>query len=236
MKQAVPGLNVIAEALESIVSGTTNPQALPNQKHRRALLARVLNLDFNGPLQVRMDHNGLVFHHVEMIRKIATLRGRPNVISPWSLLVTLGGQVTWDVRVQQQVMGYLRNNRNHAPAFSELMDLHLDSGLVDLVTTPGTEDLRNLSMEAQQEIVGILFPKRVCEVLTNAGWRVRTRFCWRYGGNDGASPMCTWGFDIDWDPEAAVDATGIYHTSLEELFKDYGTINDTGSLSNASTS
>jgi len=229
-----PGLNVIHSTVQSLVGGAEDPVSFPHRKNRAAVSARFINLDFNSSLSLDFVNGAFAHPQLEIVRKLAGIQRAQNGASPWTLFLTLQGEIRWTSATQVQVLSYLNDNRVESTAFKEVSDRYLSQPTRQLVETGlGSNDLEHLPRPDQQRLICTLVPKRIALAAATLGWRVHTRANWQYGGANGAAPMCTWIFEFEYDTRSDRNPNAVYLDSLATILDEGGVIKDDGSFSEA---
>jgi len=207
------GLRVLQSRIEDLLK-QDHPFNWPTGSHLDLFRARVVNFDFDGPLEVTVRDNQLVFPQITWIKKIAAIHAHKTQID-WCLLLTFQGQIQWSTEVESGVMRLLADNFQRSGEFSEIVE-----GLVGSDTFGGIRDcnddlsLSDLSYEIQQRILMALIPKKICRELNGSGWNIVTRMNVRYGGTGTHAPMVSFVFDFEWDERSTTEPDAIYIESL----------------------
>jgi hypothetical protein len=231
LREAFPGMTVYNRFIEELASGD-DPTVFPgkNDKVRRALRAHVVNLDYNGPLMLSADDSGLHYPQLTLIQKLAQLHSSPLPAMNWTLLLTLNGEVRWGPRAHQPIRYYLAENIKRNATFAEQCRVHVGSAICDKLLSAPDIDFRALSVEEQRLIVAVLVPKKIASLVHTQGWVIETNANWRYGGTEGAAPMCTWAISFSWDPRSTYLADAVYEDSLATIFRSFGMLSAGGEL------
>ncbi|MBB5633743.1 hypothetical protein BKA04_001966 [Cryobacterium mesophilum] len=231
LRQSIPGLRVIDQRIDYIVGGASDPNKFPEKKKRDAARARVINLDFNGPLKLDHDaQNGFKHPDLETVRKLAALHGKPEVRAPWCLLLTFQSEITWSVSTQQEVFRYLSANASEHHGFGRQLKAFYGDELFDLITGDQSFDISTHTRQSQQLLLSAFVAKRVALLASTSGWKVTTRANWRYGGEDLTAPMCTWIFDFSWDPRGDSNSHAVYQDSLSDVLSATAVVNSGGTV------
>lgn len=232
IRKEFPGLNVIHATLESLVGGATDPSTFPSRKSRNAVVARVVNLDYNSPLNLDVRDGEFLHPQIEAVRKIAVMQRADHGSETWDLFLTLQGEILWSLDCQQHTLAYLRQNAEDSEAFRVACESFFDPDVIDIFDQASSVGLSlgDLPREHQQRVVSAVVPKRIAFVASLAGWKVTTYANWRYGGDDATAPMCTWAFHMERDPRADQNAHAVYLDSVSTILAEAQRIQDDGDL------
>jgi hypothetical protein len=207
------GLRVLQDRIEVLLK-RDHPFNWPTGSHLDLFRARVVNFDFDSPLEVAFRDNQLVFPQITWIKKIAAIHAHKTPID-WCLLLTVQGQIQWPAEVEAGVMRLLSDNFQRSEKFSEIAE-----GLLGSDTFGGIRDCKDdlslsaLSFETQQRILMALIPKKICRELNGSGWNIVTRKNVRYGGTGKHAPMVSFVLDFQWDERSTTEPDAIYLESL----------------------
>jgi hypothetical protein len=202
----------------------------PGRRNRHAIRARVINLDYNGPLVVSQTAQGLSHPQLTLIQKIAQLHANPQPIVDWTLLLTMNGQINWTDEVFDNVRDYLLENIKLSSDFASECELKFSSGLYQDIVGERSVDFAGLPRPLQQAVVSVLVPKKIASLVHGLGWHTRTFANYRYGGVEGRARMCTWAIRFRWDARSSFEPTRVYRESLSTIFEAYADIDADGVL------
>jgi hypothetical protein len=223
-----PGLTVVPQDIESLAGGTYDTTKFPGKRDRDAIRARVVNLDYNGPLIVTNEEGGLSYPQLTFIRKVAQLHASPPPPIDWTLLLTLNGQISWHESVNGLVRDYLRENLESSTAFDDECSRYLDDKVHDSIIAQSEIDFTEMPRVQQQIVISVLVPKKIASLVYSDGWQTQTLANWRYGGTGSTANMCTWAIRFRWDKRSSYQPAQVYQESLTTIFESFSAISASG--------
>jgi hypothetical protein len=229
LRERFPGLTVLNDSIESLAGGDEDTTVYPakRDKIRKALRARVVNLDYNQPLVVAVNDSGWVqYPQLTLVQKLAQLHASVSPVE-WILLLTLNGQIEWPTSAHSSVREYLAENISSYAAFAEDCRRCLGEELVSNITELDAIDFGKLTASEQQLIIAALVPKKIATSVHNSGWRTTTVANWTYGGVNQAAPMCTWATHFTWDSRTP---GRVYQDSLATIFSSFAAVSPDGKV------
>jgi len=216
LKNAIPGLQVIASSVEDILIAQ-NEIRYPVGLHLEVPRAHVLNLDFNGNLEFRVDKGkGLVCTTIDLVRKAAMAHAAPPLRQPWALFLTVRGTADWPESVDGHIASALRVARQTSPGFAQ-STLQIEDEFLSGFDESLGPPLSSLAATTQQRVIIAYVAYRVLQVASAIGWRATCKRARFYGGESGqgTAPMCTWMFDFHWSNDAHSGNPSVLETTLE---------------------
>jgi len=229
LREAFFGLDVFDSPIEDLLSMPSDLR-WPDKKLRRILRSRIVNLDLNKALAVRIKQNQLQFPLVKMIEKFAVLHAQdPHV--DWCLCLTLHADLALDKGALGRVASFLAENfkkeEAYAAASSGLLGVELYEQLKDGKCSDAV--FNGLHPADIQNLLMALIPKRIISDTHRHGWKVTTRRNLRYGTAP-AAPMVSWILDFEWDPRGSSAPQELYSESLEGAVAGVEEIDSKGEL------
>ena len=223
------GLRVLNTRVEDLLR-REHPFNWPTGEDQKLFRARVVNLDFDGPLDVVVRNGQLVFPQIAWVKKIATIHAHESP-SNWCLLLTCQGQIQWPVEVETRVKKLLADNFQRSDEFSKVVEELLGPDTFDGIRDCSDDlTLSELPYATQQRILMAVIPKKICRELNGSGWNIRTRHNVLYGGTKSRAPMVSFVFDFEWDERGSTEPDAVYLESLLGSLSEPSEIDSKGAV------
>jgi hypothetical protein len=200
----------------------------PQGGHEDACRARVVNLDLNSILEATVEGGEIEFPVLNWVRKFSELHAK-SPRRPWTLLLTLHGEVKWTGEVSAYVQEVLKDNFAANQAFSGGSKKTLGAALFSLIDSPTPCDFAQLKVKDQQKVLMLFVPKRIAQLVNNQHWNISTRNCLMYGGGQ-VAPMVTWVLEFDWDQKLARQPNQLYKVNVSGVPTNTGSIDTKGRI------
>jgi hypothetical protein len=229
LSERFKGLRILKTRIEHLLKGD-HPFNWPVGEHLKLFRARVINLDFDGPLRVGIVGGQLVFPQITWIRKVADIHAHETPVN-WTLFLTFQGEIHWAEEVETRVKALLVDNFERSGDYSQLAERLLGEGpFASIRAADGEMRLSKLERSIQQRLLMALVPKKICRELSGSGWRVVTRNNLHYGGSGSHAPMVSFVFDLRWDERSTSEPDAVYLESLLDSLAKPARIDGSGEL------
>jgi hypothetical protein len=189
-----------------------------------------VKLDLNAPQGVRYNDDELDFPVLSWVKKLAQIHARPPR-TEWALLLTLHGEITWNVEVSRAIQELLTENCNREPEFATACRQLFGDETYLRITQNQDVDLKSLTRQKQQQVLMAFVPKKISQLVYQQGWLIETTRNLRYGGRRGAAPMVSWIMRLRWDSRVSRRPDALYRDSLKEVLRRTGAIAEDGTIS-----
>lgn len=220
-----PGLKIFNQPLENILKGNKLTR-YPEGEHERWCRARVINLDFDSPLECANEHGETYFPALHWVKKLAQLHAAHPRIN-WCLYLTFNSSISWPLSTCNGVRDFLLENFEAIPQFStRSREILGDDFYSQLISTE--MDFGSLAPERQQKLLMIFVPKKIAQLVRDQGWRISTYHNLRYGGVSGQAPMVTWVLCFEFDDTSGFTPDLVYRDSVKDSLSNAGLINEDG--------
>jgi hypothetical protein len=230
LQSRYPGLKVLEQPLHGLLK-SAGPFQFPQGDERTFCRAQVVNLDFDKPLQAKVEQGQLTFPALALVAKLAKLHGADPQVD-WTLCLTLCAYLEgWSEEVDRMACEFLAANFKADQEFSELAKGLLGEELHELIfNTPAAVAIRERCPEDQQRFLMVLVPKRIARDIHADGWQVETVENLRYGGTADRAHMVTWVLRMTWDERATTAPAALYQEALRGSMRRLGRIDPEGEL------
>jgi hypothetical protein len=223
------GLRVLNTRIEDLLR-REHPFNWPAGADQELFRARVVNFDFDRPLDVTVRNSQLVFPQIMWIKKIATIHAH-KAPTNWCLLLTCQGQIQWPIEVETRVKALLADNFQRSEEFSKVAEKLLGTDTFDGIRDCSDDlTLSELPYKTQQRILMAVVPKKLCRELSGSGWSIITRNNVRYGGTKKRAPMVSFVFEFRWDQRSSAEPDAVYLESLLNSVSEPSEIDSKGSI------
>lgn len=214
IQRRFPGLKILEGDIFNELRGAS-PISYPEGKAlKRTFQATVVNLDLTRPLIY--DDGKENFPQLEAVLKLGDLHRSVGYVD-WRLLLTLRGEITWNMVVQQTYQSF----------FAEYSKAHADVGacankvlgehIYTKLQAGEHIDLTAIDTEGQQSFVMLFVPMYLIGKLTPQGWRVEVVHSILYGGEPGIAPIVTWVIRLRHDARTTSAPLTVVNESLTML-------------------
>jgi hypothetical protein len=229
LSERFKGLRILKARIEHLLKGE-HPFNWPVGEHLKLFRARVINLDFDGPLRVGISGGQLVFPQITWIRKVADIHAHETPLD-WTLFLTFQSEIHWPEEAEARVKTLLADNFERSADYSQLAERLLgETPFAGIRTTDQELRLSELERSVQQRLLMALVPKKICRELSGSGWRVVTRNNLHYGGAGRRAPMVSFVFDLRWDERGTSEPDAVYLESLLDSIAEPARIDGSGEL------
>jgi hypothetical protein len=229
LRRKFPGLTVRQGDLTDSVGGTA-PDVHSKADLRKFARAAVVNLDFTQPW--RCTDEGLNPLLTTVGKFAARHEGRKvggayEAAMDWSLCLTLNACLMGSPQEHLVELDFLSDQTSGLIELESIME-GLEVGLDDL--RGGSSVLAEASSRPAQQILSLLVPLRLINMLISHGWYVRCLKSAAYGGEGETAAMVTFVFDIEAHPlvlsqpgKVSLDCRRLIAESLVRIAED-GTV------------
>ena len=227
--QELPGLEVVVQEFKAFIGGDSLIR-FPAGRSENFGCAKIVNLDFQEPLSVRVDGGVLVYPIFNWIDKLAQIHSAKKPTFDWCLCLTLNSDINWPLTAFNGMRDFLKENFARVPDFGAACE-----GLMGDIygQIRGDKDLKidELTSEDHQKILMAFVPKKIAHMVHSHNWQVVTTHNLRYGGDQNQAPMVTWVFTFQWDTRASSTPEAVYRDCLKKIFTSVGYIAQDGTIS-----
>lgn len=227
LKKRFPGISALGDSVHGLLKGSDRTK-MPEGIHRTRCQAKVVNLDFNKPLQAKTHQGVPAWDELELVVKLAMLhRATPE---SWFLCLTVNADMPWAQAVQRAAVRFVRENIERRAGFRADCERVLG---VDLVTfVENSSDLvADQDARDRQRFLMAFVPKKIASEATPAGWRLSTLENIHYGGTSGHAPMVTWIFRFDWNQRTGSTPDQVYGEAVDSSLANCCELSEDGQRS-----
>lgn len=225
-----PGLKILERDFANLLRGN-RATSLPTGDDKKICQAAIINLDLNAPLNPqKQGDRSSDFPLVEIVKKIALLQA--DLARSWTLFLTIHAEARWTKSTCEEVQIFFKENFKLCNRFAEKCRVFWGDRLFESICTEETFECEHLSIEDQQKLLMVFFPKKLSSLIHNLGWRLEFHYNLRYGGTKQRAPIVTWLIDLNWDNRKNTAPVKIYIESINNVFCGVGRIEEDGTIFN----